>query len=98
MTAAASVVVLTPEQLTELVRSAVAAAVAEVLAVSGPATPPERDRLTTAEAAQACRCSERQIRRLLSSGRLRATRLTSGGSSRLLITKRSVDALLAEDS
>lgn len=91
--------VITPEQLEALVRDAVASGVAEALAANAP---PRRaqgsDRLTVTEAAEALRCSPRQVRRLVSSGRLRATKIASGGSSRVLVTRGSVDALLAEDA
>jgi excisionase family DNA binding protein len=96
VTAVPTVVVLTPDQLTELVRGAVATGVAEALAAAAPASAPAGDRLTVKEASALLQCSPRSVHRLLAVGRLRATKLTAGGSSRLLIAKHSVDALLAE--
>ena len=57
---------------------------------------PSNERLTINEAAAALHCSTRNVRRLIATGRLRATKVANAGSSRLLITKRSVAALLED--
>lgn len=92
------IVVLTPHELAEIVRRAVAEALALIGTQATNTHALTSKRLTIEEAANSLRCSPRQVRRLLATGRLRATRIASGGSSRVLVTKRSVDALLAEDT
>ncbi len=54
--------------------------------------------LSLKEAAEVLRTSERNVRRLISTGRLRATKLGTGGSSRVLIARVELDRLLAEAS
>jgi len=68
-----------------------------------PAIAPEVDHdpelATKAEAAQILRCSERTIQKHCRAGRLQATRAVDGpGSSRVLITRASIAALLASRS
>ena len=47
--------------------------------------------LTVVEAADMLRCSQRQVRRLIATGRLRAARATERGSSRVLIERAAVE-------
>jgi excisionase family DNA binding protein len=89
------------DPLTALIRAAVRAELdllrAELAAEQPAASPPRGpERLTIGEAARELRCSERQVRRLLATGRLRATKLAMGGSSRALIARAELDRLLAE--
>jgi excisionase family DNA binding protein len=55
---------------------------------------PLLDYLTVGEAAKVLRCSTKTVRRHIALGRLQATR-AEGGSSRVLIARRSVERLLA---
>jgi excisionase family DNA binding protein len=50
--------------------------------------------LTVAEAAKQLRCCERQVRKLIAAGRLNATKLAHGGSSRVLISQEAIDQLV----
>lgn len=54
----------------------------------------ESKHCSKAEAADLLHCSTRHVNRLIATGRLQATRVTPGGSSRVLISRASVDALL----
>jgi excisionase family DNA binding protein len=91
-------IVMPYEEVTAIISSEVRKAVAEALASHGERSAPSssNSHMTAQEAADALRCSPRQIRRLIGSGRLQAAKLSSGGSSRLLVTLSSVDRLLAE--
>lgn len=90
----AAIVVVTPEALGELVR----AAVAEALALRDSPQRSEPARLTLKEAADMMRCSQRNVRRLLATGRLRSAKLSTGGSSRVLIARSDIERLLQESS
>lgn len=89
------IVVMLPDELESLVMRAVeralaAAHVPESQSCAEPAL------VTLGECAKELRCSQSKVRRLLNSGRLKASRLASGGSSRVLITRASIETLLAE--
>jgi excisionase family DNA binding protein len=89
MSAQSPIVVLSPDQLTELVRSAVRAE----LAAAAPSRAPQSEHVTVMEAAQLIGCSERHVGRLVRVGRLAATRLQLSGSSRVRVSRRSVEQL-----
>jgi excisionase family DNA binding protein len=89
-----AIIVTSSEQLTELIEAAVSRALVNQRAVA-PA-PLARARLTVIETAEILRCSPRQVRRLIALGRLRASKLEKGGSSRVLIARSEVDRLIAE--
>lgn len=57
---------------------------------------PDTNRLTVKEAAEEIGCSTRQVRRLVATGRLRSSKLTHGGSSRLFLLREDVARVLAE--
>jgi excisionase family DNA binding protein len=57
-----------------------------------------RDRLTVREAAAELRCCDRQVRRLIATGRLRVEKLASGGSSRVFIRRAEIERLLADST
>jgi excisionase family DNA binding protein len=60
---------------------------------------PKPEHLTAREAAAALRCSDRHVRRLVATGQLSAmTKLGQGGSSRLLVPRSAVEALLAQST
>jgi excisionase family DNA binding protein len=94
------------DPLSALIRDAVSAAVRaefealriELLCRQPAAGSSLETHLTLREAAKALRCSERKTRRLLATGRLRAAKLATGGSSRLLIARAEIDRLLAEST
>ena len=95
MTVHSPIVVLSPAELDALIRSTVR----EELAAHRlePCTP-GLEILSVSEAADLLRCSARSVRRMLSTGRLRASKLASGGSSRLLIARAEVERLLREST
>lgn len=82
----APLVVLTPEQLEQLVRSAVRA---ELAAQRNP----QPAQMSVLEAAHALGCTERHVRRLVRVGRIRATKLTNGGSSRVRIARADIERI-----
>lgn len=88
------IIVTSSEQLAELIEAAVSRALVHQRA-EAPA-PLARARLTVAETAEILRCSPRHVRRLIALGRLRASKLEKGGSSRVLIARSEVDRLIAE--
>lgn len=51
---------------------------------------------TLAEAAKALRSSPRTVRRLLAAGRLRAAKLSLGGSARVLVPRVELERLVRE--
>ncbi len=55
---------------------------------------PNSEHVTVREAAELLRCSDKTVRRYVALGKLTATR-ADGGSSRLLIKRRSIELLLA---
>lgn len=70
---------------------------AEIRALSRPAPAPSKHpRLTIAETAAELRCHPRTVRTYVATGRLTEVRLTASGSSRALITRESIEALLRE--
>ncbi len=93
----APIVLLTPEQLSELIEQAVARALTAHEAKS--ARPPRASaRLTVDEAAAELRCNPRHVRRLVSLGRLRAAKIGTGGRARLLIDRSDIETLLQESA
>lgn len=93
----APLVVLTPEQLAELVESAVERALARHQgAVSQPSALPTH--LTMAEAAGVLRCSTRWVRQLVSDGRLPAARVGTSRRSHVRISRTAVERLLADST
>lgn len=84
-----TIIVTTPEELGRIVE----AAVQRALAVRFPIKPlPER--LTVAEAAKELRCSPCNVRKLVRQGRLRGEKVSTGGSSRLLIPRTEIARVL----
>jgi excisionase family DNA binding protein len=72
---------------------------ARILAAGAPkASKPRQEsgRMTVVAAAKKLGCSTRHVRRLVATGRLRSSKLTQGGSSRLFILREDVVRLLAE--
>lgn len=98
MAAVPAVVVLTPEQLADLVSGAVAKGVAQAIGLAGPVREAVRDHVKIGEAASALGVSTRQVRRLISAGRLQASKLATGGSSRVLIARAEIERLLSESA
>jgi excisionase family DNA binding protein len=95
-TASALIIVPAP-QLEALIEGAIRRALTAPSALPAPAGATEPPGpATVREAAQYLACSERQIRRLIRTGRLAASRITPGGSSRVLIDRASIQRVLAE--
>ena len=69
---------------------------ADLLARDADSRPRGPAHLTIAEAALELRCSQKTVRRMLATGRLHATKLAAGGSSRVLIARAEVARFLAE--
>jgi excisionase family DNA binding protein len=88
------IIVTSSEQLAELIEAAVSHALLNQRS-EAPA-PLARARLTVDETAEILRCSPRLVRRLIALGRLHASKLEKGGSSRVLIARSEVDRLIAE--
>ncbi len=82
--------------LAELVKAAVADALANATVADEAAMGGLRALVTLAEARALLRCSDRQIRRLVATGELKSVRRVKGGSSRVLIPRESLLAYLAE--
>ena len=66
-----------------------------IAAVARPASRPPAH-LTVSEVARELRQSERSVRRLVATGRLQAAKTMQGGSSRVLVSRASLDALLGQ--
>ncbi|MDB4987832.1 MAG: hypothetical protein JWN04_3010 [Myxococcaceae bacterium] len=73
----------------------IAVQVAKLLATAPADTKPAPARVALHEAADELKCSTRQVRRYVATGRLRASKLAHSGSARLFITRKSLDALIA---
>jgi excisionase family DNA binding protein len=86
------VVHLSERELAELIAVAVRRELASQRPV--PAHAARNERLTIKEAAERLRCSERHVRRLIALQRLSATRLTAGGSSRVMVSRASLERLI----
>lgn len=101
---------LTEEELQARLAEAVELAVARVIgpaierAIAGALKAqrtelaPEHDQLTVREAAHRLRCCERQVRRMVALRRLPSVKLGQGGSARLFIPRRAVEALLKQST
>jgi excisionase family DNA binding protein len=81
-------VTLTVDELESVVGKAVTAALANLNA-----TQPADDYLTLSEAAKVLRCSDRQVRRLIEVGTLRASTMGDDGR-KLLIARSDLQTLL----
>lgn len=84
-----TIIVTTPEEIRAIVEAAVLRALAARFPVK-----PLPDRLTVDEAASELRCTTRHVRKLVAQGRLRGEKVSTGGSSRLLIPRREIERLL----
>jgi excisionase family DNA binding protein len=81
------------EALRSLIRDVVREELAQALARISQPQPESSARLTVEEAAKLLKCSTRSVRRYIEQGRLRASRATHGGGSRVLISRDSVEEL-----
>lgn len=81
--------VVTPEELRAMVREEMRVVLREERAATK--APPLNQLLSVDDAARALNTSASTIRRLVSVGRLRATKLSTGGSSRLRIPRSEVE-------
>lgn len=88
------IVTLTVTELGELIDHRARAAVRDELDARAPASRPAT--CSVAEAARELSITPRTVKRWISAGRLHASRPVMGGSSRLRITRESIDRLLAE--
>ena len=87
-------VTLTADELGQMIDNRVRNAVRDELDARAPASRPAT--CSVAEAARELNTTPRTVKRWISAGRLHASRPVLGGSSRLRITRDSVDRLLAE--
>lgn len=90
----APIVVVSSEQLAQLVREAVRAELAQLRPEPAASA---HELLSVQEAAERLRCSTRQVRRYVTLGRLRSTKLGTR-SARLRIPRAEVERLLAEST
>jgi excisionase family DNA binding protein len=89
------IVTLTEGELGQLIDNRVRAAMRDELDARAPASRPST--CSVAEAARELNTTTRTIKRWISAGRLHASRVVPGaGSSRVRITRASVDRLLTE--
>lgn len=91
-----AVAVLSELQVRAIIREELTALLSEHTSRTGVGRQPSQ--LTIAEAAKVFRVSERTVRKWASLGRLDASRVALSGTSRVLITRSSVDALLASSA
>lgn len=90
----AAIAVMTLEQLETLLER-VALRVVALMPAPGPVARDESP-AGIAEAAKLLGCSQRQVRRLIACGRLEASKLNPGGSSRVLVSRTSIAKLRAQ--
>lgn len=69
---------------------------ARIAALSAPAAPERPAHVGVSDAARQLGCSVRQVRRLIATRRLEASKLTPSGSSRVLVSQLSIDRVLRE--
>lgn len=93
MTQPRMLVQLAEDDLVSMIEMAVARALK-----SKQADKESMDHLTVREAAGVLRCGEHNVRRLVRKGLLENAGLTRGGSSRVLIPRASLEALLAKSA
>jgi len=92
---AQGLVVLAAADVEAMIARAVGEAVDRALATRKPGSADRSPRLTVDQAAAELHCHPRTVRRYIATGRLRIVRLATGGSSRVLIDRASLEALLA---
>lgn len=86
-------VVMPRSELVSLVNCTIEAAL-ERLQLAFPQPNASPAWLTLKEAAAMLRCHTSTVKRFIAQGRLKATQLASGGTSRVLVCRASVEALL----
>ncbi|MDB4988670.1 MAG: Helix-turn-helix domain [Myxococcaceae bacterium] len=91
-------VVLTQEQLAQLIESAVTQALQRFQAAAAPAAPKQHAHLTVNEAADRIRCSPRWVRQLLSDGRLPTVKVGTTRTSHVRIPSAAVERLIADST